>query len=278
MERITKENVDYNKIYRFTKEDVDGYYHNGIRTLYEPHVKEIESDIINGKAKYMAPIEINVNTGGVIDGNHRFKAAKNAWEKGSDFVIEAIFRDISSEEENDIIVKKNTSQKSWTQKDFKHKLLLEGNKSAKRLNDFCLNHEWLHGKKKKDGTVPTKDRYAMALLRGQNITKEIINGSVVITDEDVEFGEQLYNEVTKLYNILGYQSMGGGWFEYFLQGWYDFRSNSKYCKRVEKIGLDKYFEGITEHFENEKIMSKAAYTDRFVAVLIELEKNRGGVQ
>jgi hypothetical protein len=278
MERITKENVDYNRIYRFTKEDVDGYYHNGIRTLYEPHVKEIESDIINGKAKYMAPIEINVNTGGVIDGNHRFKATKNAWEKGSDFVIEAIFRDISAEEENDIIVKKNTSQKSWTQKDFKHKLLLEGNKSAMRLNDFCLSHDILHGKQKKDGTIPTKDRYAMALLRGQNITKEITNGTVVITDEDVEFGEQLYKEVTKLYDILGYQSMGGGWFEYFLQGWYDFRSNNKYCKRVEKIGLDKYFEGIAEHFENEKIMSKAAYTDRFVAVLIELEKNRGGVQ
>lgn len=278
MERITKENVDYNRIYRFTKEDVDGYYHNGIRTLYEPHVKEIESDIINGKAKYMAPIEINVNTGGVIDGNHRFKATKNAWEKGSDFVIEAIFRDISAEEENEIIVKKNTSQKSWTQKDFKHKLLLEGNKSAMRLNDFCLSHDILHGKQKKDGTIPTKDRYAMALLRGQNITKEITNGTVVITDEDVEFGEQLYKEVTKLYDILGYQSMGGGWFEFFLQGWYDFRSNNKYCKRVEKIGLDKYFEGITEHFENEKIMSKAAYTDRFVAVLIELEKNRGGLQ
>jgi len=277
MERITKDNVDYDKIYRFTKEDVDGYYHNGIRTLYEPHIKEIESDIMNGKAKFMAPIEINVNTGGVIDGNHRFKAAKNAWEKGSNFVIEAIFRDISAEEENDIIVKKNTSQKSWTQKDFKHKLLLEGNKSAKRLNDFCLSHDILHGKQKKDGTIPTKDRYAMALLRGQNITKDIINGSVIISDEDVEFGEQLYKEVIKLYEILGYQSMGGGWFEYFLQGWYDFRSNNKYCKRLDKFGMDKYYEAIVDHFENEKIMSKAAYTDRFVSVLIELEKSRGGV-
>lgn len=278
MEKITKENVDYNRIYRFTKEDVDAYSFNGIRVLYAPHVKEIYNDIVSNNVKCMAPIEVNINTMGVIDGQHRLQAAINAWEAGYDFEIEVIFRNITKEEEADIVVKKNTSQKSWTQKDFKHKLLLEGNKSAKRLNDFCLNHEWLHGKKKKDGTVSTKDRYAMALLRGQNITKEIINGSVDISDDDVEFGEQLYNEVTKLYEILGYQSMGGGWFEYFLQGWYDFRSNNKYCKRVEKIGLDKYFEGITEHFENEKIMSKAAYTDRFVAVLIELEKNRGGVQ
>lgn len=277
MERITKENVDYNRIYRFTKEDVAAYSFNGIRVLYAPHVKDIYNDIVSNNVKCMAPIEVNINTMGVIDGQHRLQAAINAWEAGYNFEIEVIFRNITKEEEGDIVVKKNTSQKSWTQKDFKHKLLLEGNKSAKRLNDFCLSHDILHGKQKKDGTVPTKDRYAMALLRGQNITKEIINGSVDISDDDVEFGEQLYNEVIKLYEILGYQSMGGGWFEYFLQGWYDFRSNNKYCKRVEKIGLDKYFEGIAEHFENEKIMSKAAYTDRFVAVLIELEKSRGGV-
>lgn len=274
MERITKENVDYDKIYRFTKDDVSDYYHNGIRILYEKHVKEIERDIMNGKAKFMSPIEINVNTGGVIDGNHRFKAAKGAWEKGSDFKLEAIFRDISPEEETEIIVQKNTTTKGWTQKDFKRKLLLEDNKSAKRLNDFCLSHDKLHGKQKRDGTIPTKDRYAMALLRGENITKEIINGTVNITDEDVEFGEQLYKEAMHLYDILGYQSMGGGWFEYFLQGWYDFRSNNKYCKRLDKFGIDKYYEAVVKEFDSEKIMSKVGYTDKFVYVLSRLESER----
>lgn len=273
---ITKNNVDYHKVYVLSKDDVNGYYHNGIRSLYEPHIKEIEQDIINGNAKFMAPIEININTGGVIDGNHRFKAVKNAWEKGSDYKIEAIFRDISPEEEADIIVKKNTSQKSWTQKDFKHKLLVEGNKSAQRLNDFCLAHDMLHGKKKKDGTVPTKDRYAMALLRGQNITKEIISGSIEITEDDVEFGNQLYAEVETLYNILGFQSTGG-WFEFFLQGWYEFRSSNKFSKRLDKFGLDRFYEAMVDFFEREKVNSKAIYTQRFVSVLTELEKTRGGI-
>lgn len=274
---ITKKNVDYSRIYKLTSADVDGYFHNGIRDLYENHVKEIESDILNGRAKYMAPVEININTGGVIDGNHRFKAAKNAWEKGSDFVLEAIFRDITPEEEADIIVKKNTSQKSWTKNDFKHKLLVEGNKSARRLNDFCLNHDMLHGKKKKkDGTYATKDRYAMALLRGQNITNELINGRVEISDDDVEFGEQLYNEAVTLYDILGFQSTGG-WFEFFLQGWYEFRSNNKYCKRLDKFGLDRYYEAMVDNFEREKVNSKAIYLERFVSVLTELEKSRGGI-
>ena len=274
--KITKHNVDYHKIYELTKSDVDGLFHNGIRDLYEKHIKEIESDILNGKAKFMAPVEININTGGVIDGNHRFRAVLNAWEKGSDFKLEAIFRDISSEEETEIIVKKNTSQKSWTKTDFKHKLLVDGNKSAKRLNDFCLQHDMLHGKKKKDGTCPTKDRYAMALLRGQNITNEIISGAIEITEDDVEFGEQLYNEAVTLYDILGFQSTGG-WFEFFLQGWYEFRSSNKFCKRLEKFGLDRYYEAMVDNFEREKVNSKAIYTQRFVSVLTELEKTRGGI-
>ena len=274
--KITKHNVDYHKIYELTQSDVDGLFHNGIRDLYEKHVKEIESDILNGRAKFMAPVEININTGGVIDGNHRFKAACNAWEKGSNFKLEAIFRDISPEEEADIIVKKNTSQKSWGQKDFKHKLLVEGNKSAKRLNDFCLQHAMLHGKKKKDGTCVTKDRYAMALLRGQNVTKELISGTIEIIGDDVEFGEQLYNEAETLYKILGFQSTGT-WFEYFLQGWYEFRSSNKFCKRLEKFGLDRYYEAMVDNFEREKVNSKAIYTQRFVSVLTELEKTRGGI-
>lgn len=274
---ITKENVDYDRIYRLNKsnyEDLRSFSFNGIRVLYEPHIKEIYNDIIKGKAVWMAPVEVNINTMGVCDGQHRVKAVLKAWEDGYDYELGVIFRDIPEETEAETVVRKNTTTKNWTQKDFKHKLLLEGNKNAKRLNDFCLNHELLHGKKKKDGTVPTKDRYAMALLRGQNITNEIINGNVVITDDDVEFGEQLYEEVKALYDVLGYQSKGGGWYEYFLQGWYEFRSNNKYCKRVEKVGLDKYIESMPVLFENEKIMSKAVYVDRFVAVLIELEKKR----
>lgn len=274
MESITKENVDYNKIYKFTKDSQIVYSLNGIRVLYTPHVKEIYNDIINDNVKCMAPIEVNINTMGVIDGQHRLQAAMNAWDNGYDFEIEVIFRNITKEEEAEIVVKKNTSQKSWTQKDFKHKLLLEGNKSAKRLNDFCLSHDKLHGKQKPDGTIPTKDRYAMALLRGQNITKEIIDGTVNITDEDVEFGEQLYKEAMHLYDILGYQSMGGGWFEYFLQGWYDFRSNNKYCKRLDKFGIDKYYDAVTKEFDSEKIMSKVGYTDKFVYVLSRLESER----
>lgn len=273
---ITKNNVDYSRVYKLTRDDVDGLFHNGIRNLYDKHVREIEQDILSGKAKFMAPVEININTGGVIDGNHRFKAALNAWEKGSDFKLEAIFRDISQEEETDIIIKKNTSQKSWTKTDFKHKLLIEGNKSAKRLNDFCLQHEMLHGKKKKDGTCPTKDRYAMALLRGQNITDEIISGAIEISDDDVEFGDQLYKEAEILYRILGFQATGA-WFEFFLQGWYEFRSSNKYSKRVDKFGLERYYEAIVDNFEREKVNSKAIYLERFVAALTELEKTRGGI-
>ena len=272
--KVTKENVDYHYIYEMNKEDNVSLKFNGIRVIDKKHVKKIVKDIIDGNVKCMAPIEVNINNFGVMDGQHRLAAAQTAWEQGIDFTLEVIFRDLPIEEESDVVVKKNTSQKSWNQKDFKHKLLVEGNESAGRLNDFCLSHDLLHGKKpKSDGTFATKDRYAMAFLRGANITKELLNGSVKIDDDDVETGEQLYKEVEILYNRLGFLQTAG-WFEYFIQGWYEFRTNNKYCKRIERFGLEKYYDMAAKTFDKEKMMSKQVYLERFVGVLQDLEKTR----
>lgn len=270
---VSKENVEYGSIYTLTKEDNMALSFHGIRVLDQKHVKEIEKDIMDGNAKYMSPIEVNINSFGVIEGNHRYQAALNAWEKGSDYTLRVIFYDLSEEEEADIVVKKNTSQKSWTVKDFKHKLLVEGNPDARRLQDFCLSHPMLHGKQKKDGTIPIKDRYAMAFLKGANITKEIISGTISITQDDIETAEELYKEVETIYKLLGFVSVGG-WFECFIQGWYEFRTNNKYCKRLDKFGIERYYEALVAEFDREKITSKQQYLERFVAVLIQLEKSR----
>lgn len=270
MEKITKDNVDYNKIYVLTQEDACKTPLHGIRIINYGHVNEIFVDIINGNATFMAPLAVNINNMAVVDGAHRYRAICKAWEAGYDFPMKVIFYDIPLETESDIVVKINTTQKSWTAKDYKHKLLAEDNCSIQRLDDFCMSHSLLHGPMKKNGTCKTKDRYGMAFLRGENLTKSVKDGTINITKEDVEFANKIYPEVEAIYNTLGYTGTAG-WFEYLIQGWYAFRDGSKTAKRFDKFGFDKYMEKMKEGFDTEQVLSKQIWQDRFTGVLTSLE-------
>jgi hypothetical protein len=171
---INKSNVDYKKIYDLTQEDCVelGIKLNGVRLTDDKHIKEIASPIVNS-TPMISCIEIDINTMGVVDGQHRFEAYKRAWAQGYTGTMEVRFLDVPEDIYNDIVRDKNIHSKNWTIKDYKRAALLGGNEAMIKINEFCMSHRLLHGKVRKDGTAPTKDRYAMAFLKGGNVTKEI---------------------------------------------------------------------------------------------------------
>jgi hypothetical protein len=268
MIKFSKEEVDFNRIYHFTAEEMKDIPLHTIRV--PSHANKIYKDLIGGKAKHMAPIIINAETMSVIDGGNRVTAYKRAWDEGYDFKIRAIFEDIPKEEEGDEVVTINTTQNSWGIRDFKKKLDDECNESIMRYNEFALSHDFCHGKFKKDGTAPINMRYTMAFLLGRNDSNNIKDGSICITQEDVDFANEIYPEVAAIYNTLGYTS-SGGWFETMIHAWYHFRDSKQYSKRFERFGFDKYLEKLKDGFDTEQVTSSSIWESRFSSVLVALE-------
>lgn len=270
---ITKENVDYKRIYDLTKEDCEnlGIHINGVRLTDEKHINEIAAPIINSNP-FISCIEVDINTMGIADGQHRFEAYKKAWELGYIGTIEVRFLDIPFDVYNDVVRDKNIHSKNWTIKDYKRAARKNGNPAMVKIDEFCMSHDLLHGKLKKDGTAPIKDRYAMAFLKGANVTNEIKNATLKITKDDIDYAEEIYAEVVRLLAELQFKSTAA-WFESFVQAWYDIRRDSRLLKRFESIGMENYYNEI-HTMERATTTSKYEWKERFTAILQIVEEKK----
>lgn len=273
MKSITKENVDFKKIYDLTKEDCEnlGIHVNGVRLTDNKHITEISTPILTSKP-FIACIEVDINTMGIADGQHRFEAYKKAWDSGYTGTMEVRFLDIPSEVYNDIVRDKNIHSKNWTIKDYKRAAMLNGNPAMVKINEFCMSHDLLHGKIKKDGTAPIKDRYAMAFLKGANVTNEIKNGTLKITKDDIEYAEEIYIEIVRLLEELQFKSTAA-WFESFVQAWYDIRRDSRLLKRFESVGMDNYYNEV-HTMDRATTTSKYEWKERFIGILQIVEDKK----
>lgn len=268
---INKTNVDYKRIYDLTKEDCEelGIKLNGVRLTDAKHIKEIAEPIVSG-TPFISCIEVDINTMGVADGQHRFEAYKKAWESGYTGTMEVRFLDIPQEVYNDVVRDKNIHSKNWTIKDYKRAALLNGNPAMEKINEFCMTHDLLHGKLKKDGTAPIKDRYAMAFLKGANVTNEIKNNTLRITKDDIEYAEEIYPEIVRLLEELQFTSKGN-WFEAFVQAWHDIRRDARLVRRFDNVTMENYFSEV-HTMDRSTTSSKYEWKERFISILLKVEE------
>lgn len=270
MINITKENVDYKKIYDLTFEDCEklGITLNGVRLTDNKHIKEIAYPILNS-TPFISCIEVDVNTMGVVDGQHRFEAYKLAWQSGYNGTMEVRFLDIPKEQYNDVVRDKNIHSKNWTVKDYIRAAQLNENPAMAIIDEFCLSHNLLHGKVKKDGSTPKKYRYAMAFLKGANVTNEIKNSTLKINKDDIEYAEELYDEVERLLIELQFKP-SGTWFEAFVQAWYDIRRDTRLVKRFNNISIEHFYNEVYS-MDRATSTSKYEWKERFIGILQKIE-------
>lgn len=91
----TKENVDYDRIYYFTKDPGFGRF-PGDRDLDKGHVIDIQKGIETGKhkEKFIAPIRVDINTLNLEDGKHRYNAFLKAWKNGTKAEMRVMFENM----------------------------------------------------------------------------------------------------------------------------------------------------------------------------------------
>lgn len=271
----TKENVDYHHIYSFNRNPNFGFF-KANRDLKTKHVREIRLAIEDGKykAKYIAPIRVDIGTLKVVDGQHRNKAFIEAWERGSKEYMNVIFEDLPEDEKEklDVVKDINSTTDNWGIEAYQHRLKEEGNQHMLNIESFGKSHPLCQKLNKKGEVVGYYPRYVYAILFGKNITKDIKEGAISISKEQQEFAEKIYKELEMLIDALGYDI--NSWFESFAHAWYNIRLNDKAnSSLVDEIGIDVICKHIFKFFSGwHPVTRKTEWENRFRAAIWEIKR------
>lgn len=270
----TIENVDYDRIYKFNVNPNFGLF-NANRDLNKSHVKKVKRGILEGKykAKYIAPIRVDIRTMKISDGQHRDKAFKEAWEMGSTEIMRVIFEDLPEDEREklDVVAEINSTQSNWGQSAYEKRMIVEGNESMIDLEDFGKSHALCQKRNKKGEVTGFYSRYVYAIVLGRNVSKEIREGKLKVKDSDIDFAEQIHYELERLIKALGYEM--NSWFESFANAWYAVRKDRVYCEEIEKIGFDVIVDNIKSKFDGWQVgTSRIEWEQRFRTAIYEIKR------
>ena len=271
----TIENVDYNRIYCFRNDPKFGFF-KANRDFSKKHIKDIDKAIENGtyKAKYIAPIRVDINTLNVIDGQHRYEAFKKAWKSGSDEIMKVIFEDLPEDEKEklNVIIDINSSTSNWSIDAYQKKLIEEGNKHILNIEEFGKTHALCQKVNRKGEVTGYFPRYVYAIVMGRNLSNDVKNGTIRVTDSDIEFGEQMYYEMDRLVNALGYEI--NSWFESFAFAWHNIRKNDKANSAlIDELGIDVICQNIKSYFEGWQVVTrKTDWENRFRTAIWEIKR------
>ncbi len=246
-EIVTKQNVDYLRIYEYT--DLSNFkFLDRNRLINRRHVNKLKRDMLDSGVDRMPPITVDINTFLIIDGQHRKIAFSELWDLSKiSRPLKVIFVDAPTDKDELLkyIIALNVKGKHWVLSDFIHAANFEGS-SVSKLDDFCNDDSrpLLH-KTNKKGVKSPNYRYGMAITIGRDESNSIKKDSTVnISDEDFVAAAKYYEEAEKIIESSGLSTRIGAWVEGFLQAWYSVRKDPAYSNIINKIGIDNICEAL----------------------------------
>lgn len=247
----SKEDVDYDVTYYFTNpnrfEDVFKFFKGNRAKIDMKHVADIKNAYLDPVyCKFVDSIRVDINTMVVTDGQHRLKGWLEAYKINPNIPpLRVRFEDYPEEELMNIVIAINNGTKPWGIKDFSNYLETIGDISTVNAREFGESHRLLTKYNKKGEVVGYYPRYVYAVLLGKNATKDVKNGTFEIDENDLKFGEKIYDELERMVDETGL--VINNWFEAFAQAWYEIRRNDPgYNEILDRIGMDKFFDHIAE--------------------------------
>lgn len=281
---ITKENVDLTRVYQIPANDPDlGCDGNEVflkknklnRAINDAHVAEIRSAITKDNWTLFAPIEVNINTGAILDGQHRWKAFTSLDDSlKNDVCLQIRFYDIPENEEIDVIRAKNTNNKNWTIKAFVDSNKRAGNcKEINILYDFCDTHERCHKVKKNGKTGSRNLGYGAAFLWGYTPNRSLktgkFTGSDALSQRRVEAADKMYKEVDKIIDALGYTTTTT-WYERLAQAWFEINRDDECRDKLNDIGMLTVCSNISENKIGQPTSNKNEWFDYLKNIGLQL--------
>lgn len=154
------------------------------------HVLNISKAMVEGS--YIPPIVVNELDLCVIDGQHRYEAAKRLWKDGIDYTLEVILVDF----ENPLLaaIKYNSNAKKWTTENYVTAYMKDGRESYHKLHTFCNEHSLCIVK----DSIGTRLRYRNACELILRKAAKLDKGTLKITDEQIEDAKVIYKELSRI--------------------------------------------------------------------------------
>lgn len=259
------EDVDFDATYYFTdpvlvKNTFKKLVGNRAK-IDKKHVKDIKQAYLSNTSEFVDSIRVDINTMYNCDGQHRLQAWLEAKEENPDIVpLRVRFEAYPEDKLIRIIQNINCGTKAWGINDFTNYLEVIGDESIINTKIFGESHRLLAKTNKKGEIVGYYPRYVYAVLLGRNATNDVKSDSFKISNSDLKYGEQIYSEIEKMVDALGYDM--NNWFESFCQAWYSLRRDNSFNYYINEMGgLDILYSTIAESFEGTHPISKKADWD-----------------
>ncbi len=117
---------------------------SGNRKTDLAHIKTIKESLMIGE--FIPPVIVDKNTRSIIDGQHRYQAAKQLWASNIECKLNIIVHDFK----NPLLaaIKFNSKSKRWTAENYVTAYCADGNENYTRLKEFADSHELTRGKYK----------------------------------------------------------------------------------------------------------------------------------
>lgn len=270
MRTVTPKNVEFDHIYDFN--DVEDFTFNRIvnRAVVNSHVKKFYNLMKKGKFDpSMGLVVVDINTGTIIDGQHRVKAFEKAKKDGvypGIILVRYVEAPSGVSELQDYIRQFQVSRK-WGLEDY-ISANIHGKNDLEKLRDFCLTHVNLN-KGGEDADVFWRKGAAIVAKTGSSEYKNRLKQrNVRFTPEEWADADRTYNEITVLMDALGKSWTDGG-FEYIVNAWKKVRNDFSLFEKICRLpnGCNSFFELLRNSRNIPSGQAEGVWYDFFVDTL-----------
>ena len=265
----TKDNVDYDKVYYYSCKDATKAFKflDFNRKVYDRNVRKIVKQINDESygARFIPAIIVDINTMSIIDGQNRYVAFCQAWNSGREELLRVIYADVPKEY-IDQLIKLLQEGKKWNNEDYFHRAISNGNQACQEIEDWCYRHSELC----MDKSGPNRS-YAMAVIYGRRVDKEVKDLSLTITKNQLDYSEKIYSEVHDMFKAIGYRR--AAFLEGMAQSWFGIRKDSKAAINffIDDMGMDFICNNIYEELKNyQPTTKKSDWDHKFGAIINNL--------
>ena len=230
------------------------------RTPDEPRCKRMAQELLSGKVKIVPPILIGETEDGscyILDGQNRIEALKLAWAEGSKQSVIGFYTKCPYSELRDTIIalNKRETMKAWTNRQYAESLKNSGNEAMIELYNFAEGKRLL---KKKNGQLSLRN--LGYVVYGRNIDKDIMTGTLTVTQEQLDTAYLIYDEVEQLIKKLDFHV--NNWTSGMIQGWRNARLSEEVGKMIDEIGFTTYVQYFkTKASFGKKMLSSFGYRE-----------------
>jgi hypothetical protein len=206
------------------------------RHVNHSHVSRLKEQMITS-FKNFPPVNVNKRTNNIIDGQHRLAAFQKLIDDGLlsiETKLPIMYTDMSEEDERLAIINANCNSKNWSLDDFMKSYAVD-NIEYKKLEEWAKTHDLCfdgrNGKK-------AKFRYAAAILKSQNCSKMLKDGSFYISNDDYKNGEEIHSELVEIIDVLG-KPVNGNFIESIALSWSDVRNLHSFKEWLRELKIKK---------------------------------------